>query len=85
MPYIVWKQDMNSIGQESWIQIRRVNPDGITFDPNEKTTVIMRANTPDDQLIVEGPWLIFRNGYYYLFFSADGMTRWLKKVLSFVQ
>ena len=47
--------------------------DGITFAENSsQATLIMSADFPEDKLVVEGGSLLYRLGYYYLFFSADG-------------
>ena len=47
--------------------------DGITFaNENEAATLIMSADFQEDKLVVEGGSLLYRHGYYYLFFSADG-------------
>ena len=70
--YLSYKTDDNAIGQRSRIWLREVQEDGITFAENSLATLIMSADFPEDKLVVEGGSLLYRLGYYYLFFSADG-------------
>ena len=71
--YLSYKTDDNAIGQRSRIWLREVQEDGITFaNENEAATLIMSADFQEDKLVVEGGSLLYRHGYYYLFFSADG-------------
>jgi len=70
--YIVWKTDDNAVKKPSRIFIREINEDGITFPSNSKTTLILSANLKQEWNVVEGPWIIFKNPYYYLFYSGNG-------------
>ena len=56
----------------SRVWLREVQGDGITFVENSSPTLIMSADLEEDKLVVEGGSLLYRHGYYYLFFSADG-------------
>ena len=56
----------------SKIWLREVEADGINFVENSSPTLIMSADSEEDKLVVEGGSLLYRHGYYYLFFSADG-------------
>ena len=70
--YLSYKTDDNAIAQRSRIWLREVQEDGITFAENSSPTLIMSADLEEDKLVVEGGSLLYRHGYYYLFFSADG-------------
>ena len=69
--YLLWKTQGNIFQTTSHIMIRKINPDGISFDENEPETVILKNTELWELVIVEGPWLLYRNGYYYLFYSGD--------------
>ena len=49
----------------------KTNPNNFFFLFSPRYT-LMRALEIDDYLIVEGPSIIYRKPYYYLFFSGNG-------------
>jgi arabinan endo-1,5-alpha-L-arabinosidase len=55
--------------------VRELAEDRISFAPGSETiTLIDVIDTPDRtvyQRLVEGSWVVLRNGWYYLFFSGD--------------
>ena len=69
-PYLIWKTDDNAVGKASSIYIQRVLEDGITLDSGVPVFEIMQATEEEDLNVVEGPWLIFREPFYYMFFSG---------------
>ena len=71
-PYIVWKTDDNANGQPARIFIREVNQDGVSFSDSAPTTQILAADLALERNVVEGPWIIFRDPFYYLFYSGNG-------------
>ena len=69
-PYLLWKTDDNAVSQDSKIYIREINRDGLSFDNSTVTTKLLTASYDWEKDIVEGPWLIHRNNFYYLFYST---------------
>ena len=67
-PFLLWKTDDNAVNQNSNIFIREINPDGISFDDSTVTTKLLTASLDWQRYVVEGPWLVHRRDYYYLFY-----------------
>ena len=57
------------------IKVQELAPDLMTFAPGTVPIDLVPAVKSDDpaeyQKLVEGAWVVRRNGYYYLFFSGD--------------
>jgi arabinan endo-1,5-alpha-L-arabinosidase len=57
------------------IQVQELSEDRLSFEPGTSPTDIIQAihnNDPANyQNLVEGAWVVFRDGYYYLFYSGD--------------
>ncbi|HEY0547357.1 MAG TPA: glycoside hydrolase family 43 protein [Pyrinomonadaceae bacterium] len=57
------------------IKVQELAPDYISFMPgSEPKELVFPINDEDPnnyQRLVEGAWVIYRKGYYYLFFSGD--------------
>ena len=64
--YLLWKED--NIFQTSLIQIRELNKDGISFRGQPRT--ILTQSLSGERLVTEAPWLMYRDGFYYLFYSS---------------
>ena len=71
VPYILWKTDNNAKGKPSSIYIRAIAENGIKIEPDSTVTKLLTSSKPSDSNIVEGPWIVFKNNFYYLFFSSD--------------
>ncbi len=71
-PYLTYKIDGNSVGEATPIYIRRLAPDGISFAPGSTPVEILR-NAPStwEGGVVEAPWIVERDGTYYLFYSGN--------------
>jgi arabinan endo-1,5-alpha-L-arabinosidase len=69
--YLMWKPDGNRAGQASPIRIQELGADGISMVGSPKTILI---NDPDswEGGVVEGAWMVERNGQFYLFYSGNG-------------
>lgn len=68
--YLVWKVDGNAVGSPTPIKIQQLAPDGLSV-VGAPTTIL--SNTLGwEGALVEGPWMVERNGYFYLFYSANG-------------
>ncbi len=68
--YLLWKPDSNAIGQQTSIRIQPLTSDGLSLT-GSPTTLLVNDRTWEGNLI-EGPWMIHRNGFFYLFYSANG-------------
>ncbi|MFD3002388.1 glycoside hydrolase family 43 protein [Pontibacter toksunensis] len=57
------------------IKVQELTEDRLSFKPGTKPTEVVQAihnNDPANyQNLVEGAWVRFRDGYYYLFYSGD--------------
>ncbi|KAF1988091.1 glycoside hydrolase family 43 protein [Aulographum hederae CBS 113979] len=83
--YIVYKVDGNSLGHggacnnfigpivPTPIVLQAVTQDGITFDESKPALEILQRG-PDDGPLVEAPSMMFKQGFYYLFFSSNCYT-----------
>ena len=71
-PYLLYKPDSNGIFKNTSILIRPLGPKGLGF--TGPGTVIQRGGSQIESLI-EGPEMIMRNGYYYLFFSSGSWAQ----------
>lgn len=57
------------------IKVQELGADRVSFAPaTQPVDLIKPINSPDPNMyrdLVEGAWVTFRNGYYYMFFSGD--------------
>jgi arabinan endo-1,5-alpha-L-arabinosidase len=57
------------------IKVQELAPDRTSFAPGSRPVELLHVNssdTPDNyQRLIEGAWVIRRDGYYYLFYSGD--------------
>ncbi|HEY8591496.1 MAG TPA: glycoside hydrolase family 43 protein [Sphingomicrobium sp.] len=55
------------------IKVQELGPDRISFAPSSKAIDLVWPNPVKDAFpaLVEGAWVVRRNGYYYLFYSGD--------------
>lgn len=54
------------------IKVRELAPDRMSFAPGSTTIELVRADGKlDYHKLVEGAWIVRRDGYYYLFYSGD--------------
>jgi arabinan endo-1,5-alpha-L-arabinosidase len=67
--YLLWKNDGNSGGGQTWIYIQPVSEDGLTLEG--EPTKLITADQVWEGVLVEGPTLWKRGGKYYLFYSAN--------------
>lgn len=67
--YLLWKIDGNANRTASRIQIQALREDGLELRgaPSE----LLRNSLAWEGSVVEGPWMIFEAGYYYLFYSGN--------------
>lgn len=67
--YLLWKNDGNSKGGQTWIYIQRLSSDGRTLEG--EPTKLITADQPWEGLLVEAPTLWKRGEQYFLFYSAN--------------
>ena len=67
--YLLWKNDGNCCGQDTWLHLQEVTWDGTrtTADPVR----LIRQGRSWEGNLVEAPTLVKRAGHYVLFYSAD--------------
>jgi arabinan endo-1,5-alpha-L-arabinosidase len=53
------------------IKVRELNDDRISFKAGSIVTAVVAPNEDDYSKLVEGAWVRYRDGYYYLFYSGD--------------
>ena len=68
--YLIWKEDGNSRGQPTPIWAQRLDDDGtkLVDQPHE----LIRNDADWEGGVVEGPFILRRNGWFYLFYSGNG-------------
>jgi beta-xylosidase len=68
--YLVWKEDGNSRKLPTPLWAQPLSEDGLklTGDPVE----LFRNDRPWEGQLVEGPFLLRRDGYFYMFYSGAG-------------
>jgi beta-xylosidase len=67
--YLLWKNDGNSGGGETWLTIQRISADGQTLEG--EATELLKADQSWEGQVVEAPTLWKHAGKYYLFYSAN--------------
>lgn len=70
--YLVWKDDGNGNNPKrpTFIWMQALTSDGLyLFGDWHK---LIQNDLPWEYDLVEGPWFIIRNGWYYLFYSGHG-------------
>ena len=70
--YLLWKNDGNAVGRDTFIYIQRLSPDGLSLFG--APAPLIRQDQPWEGSLVEGPVLWERNGKYYLFYCANNFA-----------
>jgi beta-xylosidase len=68
--YLVWKEDGNSRHQPTILWAQRLTPDGLKLQGEPKE--ILRNEAPWEGAVIEGPFIVHRGEWFYLFYSGDG-------------
>jgi beta-xylosidase len=68
--YLVWKEDGNSRGQPTPIWAQPLTEDGTQLSGQPKE--LIRNDTPWEGGLVEGPFILRRGEWFYLFYSGNG-------------
>lgn len=53
------------------IKVQELNDDRISFKAGSTATDVVAPNKDDYSKLVEGAWVRYRDGYYYIFYSGD--------------
>jgi GH43 family beta-xylosidase len=69
-PYLLWKEDGNAVGQPTPIHARALAADGVSFAGGTTATLVTNDQTWEGA-VTEGPWMIERQGTFYLFYSGN--------------
>ena len=69
-PYLLWKEDGNSVQKPTPIWAQRLSADRTKL-VGEKTE-LFRNTAPWEGNLVEGPSVVRHDGYFYLFYAANG-------------
>lgn len=67
--YLSWKSDGNDVGERCNIYVQRLSPDGLALE-GARTAVLTNDRRWEGH-VVEGPALVKKDGYYYLFYSGN--------------
>jgi len=67
--YLLWKNDGNCCGKDTWIYASRLTPDGLRLVG--KAQRLVKQDQPWEGNLIEAPTLVKRNGSYVLFYSAN--------------
>ena len=67
--YVLWKNDGNCCGLDTYIYIQKTSPDGLMLDG--APTKLIKNDKPWEGALVEAPTLWKHGGKYYLFYSAN--------------
>ncbi|HEY8141178.1 MAG TPA: family 43 glycosylhydrolase [Kofleriaceae bacterium] len=68
--YLLYKIDGNAHGQPTPILIRKLAADGLSF-AGAPVEILRNDSGSWEGGVVEAPWLVKRNGTYYLFYSGN--------------
>jgi arabinan endo-1,5-alpha-L-arabinosidase len=67
--YLLWKNDGNCCGIDTWISIQELSADGQQLVGS--STKLLRQDQPWEGKVVEAPTLWLQDGKYFLFYSAN--------------
>jgi len=67
--YLLWKNDGNCCGLDTWLHIAPLSDDGLSLAGKE--TKLVKQDQPWEGNLVEAPTLVERDGTYVLMYSAN--------------
>ena len=68
--YLIWKEDGNSRKMPTILWIQKLNEDGTKLVGDMKE--LIRNDAPWEGAVVEGPFIVKRDGWFYMFYSGSG-------------
>ena len=66
--FLIWKEDDPLV--PSLIKIRELRSDGLAFRRGSSSQTILRSTLSGERFVTEAPWMMYKDGYYYLFYSS---------------
>ena len=70
--WLFYKIDGNAQGQATPMYVRRLAADGLSFAPGSTQTQVLTNNPATwEGGVVEAPWVVKRDGRYYMFYSGN--------------
>ena len=69
-PYLIWKEDGNSRKQPCILWAQRLSENGIQLIGERKE--LMRNDVAWEGAVIEGPFVVQRGDYFYMFYSGNG-------------
>jgi beta-xylosidase len=70
--YILWKDDGNCCGLDTWLRIQEVSADGLSRIGTE--TRLLKQDKPFEGILIEAPVLWKHGSTYVLFYSANNFA-----------
>jgi arabinan endo-1,5-alpha-L-arabinosidase len=67
--YLLWKNDGNCCGLDTWLQVAELSPDGTSLVG--ETTRLLQQDQDWEGNLIEAPTLVEHDGQYTLFYSAN--------------
>jgi arabinan endo-1,5-alpha-L-arabinosidase len=67
--YLLWKNDGNCCGLDTWLYIAPLNGDGLSL--SGEPTRLIKQDQPWEGNLIEAPTLVERDGAYVLMYSAN--------------
>ncbi len=68
--WLYWKTDGNCCGLPTDIIARELAPDGLSFLEDSEPQTILTPDLDWEHNLIEGPWLLKRGEWVYMFYSA---------------
>lgn len=68
-PFLVWKEDGNDRGQPTWLYAQGLDESGTKLIGKPKK--LFRNDAPWENHVIEGSFIIRRNGWFYHFYSGN--------------
>jgi len=69
-PYLIWKEDGNSRRQPCVLWAQRLDQYGVRLIGEKKE--LLRNDVPWEGAVIEGPYILQRGDYFYMFYSGNG-------------
>ena len=71
--WLLWKNDGNAIGVDTWIHVQRLTDDGLALTGDRHR--LIKQDLPWEGALVEGPFMLLRDGVHHLFYSANAFDK----------
>jgi len=68
-PFLIWKEDGNDRGQPTWLYAQRLDESGTRLVGKPKK--MFRNTEPWEKHVIEGSYILRRNGWFYHFYSGN--------------